>query len=120
MFIDLLINSSLLLGAGYLATVFVSGLVARRTRPSLPTVPEGIFICEPDPTDAALVEAYLNRPKFTDNIVPFRRPAPKHPALEDLSIRQLKKLASEAKIRGYSNMTKAELIQRLQAVRRAA
>ena len=36
-----------------------------------------------------------------------------HPALEGLSIRELKALASEAKIKRYSNLTKEELIKRL-------
>jgi hypothetical protein len=40
-------------------------------------------------------------------------PVDEHPALEGLSIRELKMLASEAKVKRYSNLTKNELIERL-------
>ncbi len=56
------------------------------------------------------------KPKFWESaIVPFKRPDPKLPDLTSLSIRQLKKLASERKIRRYNVMTKAQLIEVLAA-----
>jgi cbb3-type cytochrome oxidase subunit 3 len=52
---------------------------------------------------------------------PIKTPSVVIPAnLENLTIRQLKKLASAAKIRRYSSLTKAQLIDRLAAPEVAA
>lgn len=123
--INFAIYSVTVIGFGYVAVGFVSGLI-RRSRPvaavesvapvapAAPVeLPAGEFCCDAAPEDAAIVEAFLNRPVVRHVVVPFVRPN-RHPALEGLSIRELKKLASEAKIKGYSNLTKTELIQRLQ------
>ncbi|MFM7424588.1 MAG: Rho termination factor N-terminal domain-containing protein [Elainella sp.] len=129
MSIDFVIESVTVCSIAYFAVMFVAGLGRRSVLPvgqpahveavvELSHV-EGVFCCDANPEDAAIVEAFLNRPKFVDNVVPFRRPN-RHPALHSLSIRELKKLASSAKIRGYSNMTKAELIERLRASTMAA
>ncbi len=108
-----------------ITTAVIIGMVVNRLadRPRVDVdgieVPSGEFCCDADPSDAAIVEAFLNRPVATViyNVVPFRRPVrpAAHPVLDGLNIRDLKKLASAAKIRGYSNLTKDELIGRLKA-----
>lgn len=56
------------------------------------------------------------QPKFWESaIVPFRRPAPKLPDLSGMSIRQLKAIASRARLPKYNNCTKAQLTARLMA-----
>ncbi len=133
--IDALIYGTTVMAFGYVVTMFVLSVTARKVDSrveqgevlawleELAEEAEGEFSCDADPIDAAVVDGYMQAmaaPVLADNVVPFIRPAPKHPALEDLSIRDLKKLASAAKIRGYSNLRQAELIERLRAVRRAA
>jgi hypothetical protein len=50
-------------------------------------------------------------------VEPIKKPSVAVPTdLTNLSIRQLKKLASAAKIKRYSNLTKAQLIDRLAAL----
>lgn len=113
------------LGFAYTFAMFISGLAKRSANPVTEQIEVecGVFSVAADPVDAAIVDEYtqkMQRSVIAFNVVPFVRPQPKPPALEDLSIRELKKLAAEAKIRGYSNMRKPELIERLRAVRRAA
>ena len=84
-----------------------------------PAFPGDVTVtAEPAAVDLADVEP-IGRPEarcMGKAMAPEARltvPVDEHPALEGMSIRQLKKLASEAKIKRYSNLTKDELIERL-------
>ena len=168
--IDILLEGSVILGCGYIATMFV-GFFIRTVRPAveqvdglseiagedllqqaetIPPVMEPVDIfaddedvefqfaeyddpvdealpafsgdvtvtAEPDAVDLADVEP-IGRPEarcMGKAMAPEARltiPVDEHPALEGLSIRELKMLASEAKVKRYSNLTKNELIERL-------
>lgn len=137
--IDALIQGSVLFGIGYVGLMF-AGFFVRTVRPAveqvdrlseiagedllqqseaIPAFPGDVTVtAEPDAIDLAEVEP-IGRPDarcMAKAMAPEARltiPVGEHPALEGMSIRQLKKLASEAKIRKYSNLTKDELIERL-------
>ncbi|MBF2074567.1 MAG: hypothetical protein IGS50_12515 [Synechococcales cyanobacterium C42_A2020_086] len=131
--LDFAFEATAILGFGYVSLMFVSGLVRRWQRPAapvvdsmpivlrtvrrtIPVIPDGVFCCDADPADAAIVEAYLNRaasPVIADNVVPFHRPQRLQPFLNGLSIRELKRLASERRIPRYGVMTKAQLVAAL-------
>ena len=168
--IDILLEGSVILGCGYVVTMFV-GFFIRTVRPAvvqadglseiagedllqqaeaippvmepvdvfaddeevefqfaeyddpvdadLPAFPGDVTVtADPDAVDLGEVEP-IGRPEarcMGKAMAPEARltvPVDEHPALEGMSIRQLKKLASEAKIKRYSNLTQAELIERL-------
>ena len=86
---------------------------------ALPAFPGDVTVtAEPDAVDLGEVEP-IGRPEarcMAKAMAPEARltiPVDEHPALEGLSIRELKMLASEAKVKRYSNLTKNELIERL-------
>jgi hypothetical protein len=83
MSIDFLIESVTVCSITYFAVMFVAGIGRRSVSTSVEPVevPVGEFCCDAAPEDAAIVEAFLNRPRFVDNVVPFIRAArPVRPA----------------------------------------
>ena len=77
-------------------------------------------IAEPEiiteqPTDKAIAEVVPDVDTTVEalEIEPTHPPTTVNPELEAMSIRKLKALASEAKVKGYGNMTKPQLIEAL-------
>ena len=75
--------------------------------------PESVSKPEPeldlDPNVVTSLTQLWQRPTFTDSIVPFRRP------LKRLGIRQLRLIARDRGLKRYSQYTKPQLLEYLQA-----
>lgn len=122
---DFITASIVFVPACYAALVgfqFVSGLISLWNRPQVhQTLEESLFVPNPnEPTytqeDHDLVDSYIaqhSKPKiiFIDNVIPFVRPKLKHPALETMTLKDLRKLGSKLKIKGASRWTKAEALE---------
>jgi hypothetical protein len=126
------IYGTAVVGFGYVAVGAILSAVAglRGSRVEIKRVGQGQAVATYESTEVVqeIIEQF-DAWEAADSLAPTATAAKAMPAqavlvvpvaeagdLTELTIRQLKKLASEAKVKGYCNMRKAELIERLQEV----